>query len=113
MVTLDTSYVRQQLRAIADSSNAVRKLLYDTLERLETDPSSFPPLESVPPTVAARYPSVSFRKAKIESGRHTYRLVFAQWQFKDRDDHVDVLYAFPRRSGYPIDWDEVDEMLGQ
>lgn len=111
MATLDTSYVRQELRAIADSSKSIRKLLYQALEMLESDPAAFPPLDIVDPSIARRYTSVVFRKVKLESGTHSYRLVVAHWQFDDREDHVDVLYAFPRRRGYPIDWDEVEHML--
>jgi len=112
MATLDTSYVRRELRAIRDSSRAVSNLLKQVLEDLEADPSRFEPLQAVPPAIAESYPAVTLRKAKIESGRHSYRLVVAHWKLEDREDHVDVLYAFPRRRGYPIDWHEVERMLG-
>ena len=111
MATIDTSYVRRELQAIAASSSAVKKLLYEALEGLEKNPSAFPRLEIVPPELQARYPSLAMRKVYIETGKHSYRLVVAHWTLSPRTEHVDVLYAFPRKKGYPIDWDKLKELL--
>ena len=109
MATLDTSYVRQELFAIRDSSNAIKHLLHEALERLESNPGSFPELKDVPRRIRVAYPNVAMRKVVLESGKHSFRLVLAHWE--RTHDHVDVLYAFPRLRGYPIDWDEVEKWL--
>ena len=111
MPTIDTSYVRQELRAISDCSNAVKTLLREALEQLESDPSCFEPLVDVPARITEAYPSVTLRKIKLQSGRHNFRLIAAHWARGAREDHVDILYAFRRQDGYPIDWDWVDEIL--
>lgn len=41
MASIDTHLVRKELRAIAASSKAIKKLLYDALERLEQNPSQW------------------------------------------------------------------------
>lgn len=112
MATVDTSYVNRELRAIAGRSRAVRTKLRQALEALEDNPSQFEPLKEVPPQIAEQYPNATFRKVKLEHNPHMYRLVVVHWTFDDKSpDHVDVIYAFPRKSGYPIDWDEVDEFM--
>ena len=93
MATIDTSYVRQELRAIADSSNAVKHLLRKALEELEQNPSSFPPLEEVPGNLTASYPNLTLRKIKLRSGKHNYRLVVAHWTLESGAEHADVLYC--------------------
>jgi hypothetical protein len=112
MATIDTSYVRQELRAIADSSNAVKHLLRKALEKLEQNPSSFPVLEEVPDNLTASYPNLTLRKIKLRSGKHNYRLVVAHWTLESGAEHVDVLYAFRRQDGYPIDWTWLDSIAG-
>jgi hypothetical protein len=111
--SIDTSYVRRELRAMVAVSNAVRQRLRKALERIEADPSQFEELHDVPPRIRATYPGLVMRKVKIESRRHNYRLVLAHWTLADGKEHVDVLYAFRRQAGYPIDWDDVDELLGR
>ena len=111
MATIDTSLVAREIRVILASSKVIKRLLRDTMEQLETDPGSFPKLEDVPEKIRSTYPNVTLRKAKIESGKHSFRLVFAHWKLADEREHVDVLYAFPRKRGYPIDWEWVDSWM--
>src|ERR1700730_9854048 len=106
MATLDTRLVYRELCAIRDTSQAVKSLLRDVLERIEKNPSSFPLLEDVPQNIAER-PNLFLRKASIRTHKHNFRLVFAHWTFPDHpghQDHVDILLAFPRKYGYKIDW---------
>ena len=112
-MSIDTSYVRRELKAIAGISRRVNSLLYAALERLESNPSSFPPLEEINPDIQQRFPTVTFRKVKLEHHKHSYRLIVAHWDMTPQDDHVDVIYAFSRKPGYPIDWDEVDQLLSE
>lgn len=111
MATIDSSYVEKELRAIRDTSQAVRKLLRQRFEQLEANPGGFPTLERVDPRIRAEFPGVTLRKVKIESGRHSFRLVCAHWEFEEGEEHVDILYAFRRKAGYPIDWDWIDAIL--
>ncbi|MBI1903875.1 MAG: hypothetical protein HYS13_22460 [Planctomycetia bacterium] len=113
MASIDSSYVKRELKAIAATSQLVKKLLQETFEALERDPSSFPLLDVVPEHVRQGYPTAQLRKAYLESGKHSFRLIFIHWTFpdSDREDHVDIVYAFPRRKGYPIDWDDVEDFL--
>jgi len=111
--SIDTSYVRRELRAIASASHRVKHLLQNALEKIETSPSQFDELNYVSPKIKAAYSGVVMRKVRIQCGQHNYRLILAHWTFADGREHVDILYAFPRQDGYPIDWDEVGEMLGE
>jgi hypothetical protein len=111
MATVDTSLVEREIRVILASSNVIKRLLRDTLEQLETAPGSFPKLEDVPEKIRTAYPNVTLRKAKLESNKHSFRLVFAHWKLADEHEHVDVLYAFPRKRGYSIDWKWVDSWM--
>ncbi len=113
MATLDTSYVRKELKAIIASSRAVARLVQNSLEALEADPSQFPEIEFVPPDILRDYPAATLRKVYIEHDRHSFRLIVAHWAIDDAEDHVDVLYAFRRKAGYPIDWRWVNEVLRQ
>jgi hypothetical protein len=72
-------------------------------------PGSFPLLGHVPRSIKKAFPNAIFRKVYIEHGPHSFRLVVIHWRRNPNDDHVDVIYAFPRKRGYPIDWDEVAE----
>lgn len=111
MASIDSSYVRQELKAIIATSKIIARLVEKTFERLETDPGSFDELEDVQPQIAGRYPKATFRKAYIEHRKHNFRLVFIHWSSDDEhDEHVDVIYAFARKRGYPINWDWVDEV---
>ncbi len=110
MATIDMSAVRQELLAIRDSSNAIKQSLRKVLEQLETDPSTFPELDFVPGSLQSAYPNITLRKVVLESGKHSFRLVVAHWTLNP-EDHVDGLYAFPRRRGYPINWKEVEAFL--
>ncbi|HVC94522.1 MAG TPA: hypothetical protein VND64_12565 [Pirellulales bacterium] len=111
MASVDTSLVRKELKAIAARSKVVRKLLYEALEGLEEDPSQYSELEMYPAELRQKYPDVVLRKVYIEHNPHNYRLVFIHWTFEDSSEHVDVIYAFPRKRGYPIDWEQVEQFL--
>ncbi len=111
MATIDTSLVEREIRVILASSNIIKRLLRDTMEQLEAAPGSFPQLEDVPGHIRTAYPNVTMRKAKIESNKHSFRLVFAHWKLADGREHVDILYAFPRKRGYSIDWNWVDRWM--
>lgn len=111
MATIDSSYVERELRAICDTSQAVRKMLRNRLEQLEEDPGVFAELEQVHPRIRREFPGVTLRKVTVETGRHSFRLVCAHWEFDEGEDHVDILYAFRRKAGYSIDWDWVDSVL--
>jgi hypothetical protein len=63
MATVDTSYVRRELRAIADTSQAIRSLLYKALETIEANPAHFSELEDVPERIRDAYPTVTWRKS--------------------------------------------------
>lgn len=112
MASVDSSYVRDELRAVARTSNVVKKLLWEALEKLEEAPESFEELQDVPPDLKVKYPEATFRKIYIEHRRHSFRLIFIHWQIEP-DDHVDIIYAFPRKKGYAIDWEWVDEVCGR
>jgi hypothetical protein len=114
MATIDTSYVRRELRAIIATSKVVARLVKKVLEQLEADPSAFDELDVVPDDVARRFRNATFRKAKIEHNPHSFRLVFIHWSFEEegREDHVDVIYAFPRKDGYEIDWKWIESFAG-
>jgi hypothetical protein len=108
VATLDTSYVKRELQSIIASSKAVAKLVHGALSRLEKNPGQFPLLDHVPRKTKKLFPHAIFRKVVIEHERHSFRLVVIHWRRPNAKDHVDVIYAFPRKKGYPIDWDEVD-----
>jgi hypothetical protein len=112
MASLDTSLIRQELRQIEAVSSGVSKLLYKALEGLESNPSQFAELTEVPDHIREQFNAVTFRKIKLEpGGKHSYRIVVAHWDRGSEEDHVDGLYAFPRKDGFQIDWDEVAEWL--
>ena len=110
MATIDTSYVRRELRAIADSSNAVKHLLRKALEKLEQNPSSFPPLEEVPGNLTASYPNLALRKIKLRSGKHNYRLVVAPWTLESgrRTRGRALCLSSAGRISYRLDVDRLD-----
>jgi len=112
-VAMSCDEVRKIRMSLISLSNALRHLVRKALERIEADPSQFEELSDVPPRIREAYSGVVLRKVKIECGRHNYRLVFAHWTLADGKEHVDVLYAFRRQAGYPIDWDDVDKVLGR
>ena len=89
----------------------IRTLLRNALQTLERNPASFPALDHVPERITKAFPRVTLRKIRLVSGKHNFRIIVAHWDRGDREDHVDGLYAFPRRDGYPIDWDWVDRLL--
>lgn len=111
MASIDTSHVERALRAMLASSSVIKRLLRDCLEQLESDPGSFPELEDVPERIRTAYANVTLRKVYLESNKHSFRLIFAHWKVSENTEHVDVLYAFPRKRGYQIDWDCVDAWL--
>ena len=113
MATIDTSCVERELCAIRDTSSAISKLLRKRLEEIEANPGSFPELDDIPKKLRKDYPTATLRKAYIESHRHSFRLIFAHWKLSAQTEHVDFLYAFPRRRGYQIDWKWVDTRLGE
>lgn len=113
MASIDTSLIRRELRAIEATSKRVSRLLYRALEKLEEDPAQFPELDYVHPRIEAVFAGVTLRKIKIVSGRHNFRIIIAHWSRGDYEDHVDGIYAFARQPGYPIDWDWVQEVLGE
>jgi hypothetical protein len=103
------------LKAIAASSKAVKKLLYDALEALEDDPSQFPVLDECPEQILQEYPHATLRKVYIQRDPHSFRLIVIHWVLPDEEDeeHVDVIYAFPRKRGYSIDWEWVAEFMDE
>ncbi|HEX5471107.1 MAG TPA: hypothetical protein VFW73_04440 [Lacipirellulaceae bacterium] len=116
MASIDTHLVRREIKAIAASSKAVKKLLYDALERLEENPSQFPELDDCPEGFATQYPNATLKKVRIERDPHSYRLIVVHWILTDDDppdEHVDIIYAFPRKRGYPIDWTWVAEFMDE
>lgn len=102
------------MKAIAASSKAVKKLLYDALEALEAAPSQFPALDECPEDLLAEYPHATLRKVYIERDPHRFRLIVIHWVLPEEDEeHVDVIYAFPRKRGYSIDWEWVAEFMDE
>ena len=108
MASIDSSYVRQELKAIIATSKVIEKLVHNALTRLEANPESFPLLEDVPRPIRRKFPHSIFRKVYIEHDKHSFRLVVIHWRLGGDDDHVDIIYAFPRKDGYAIDWDWVE-----
>src|SRR5437762_1493500 len=111
MATLDPRRVGKELKRIAATSQAVKHLLFETLEFIESQPASFAELTNVPAGVANLGHLSAIRKAKIVHRKHDFRLIFAHWRFEDESEHVDLLLAFRRRDGYEIDWNWVTETL--
>lgn len=114
MATVDTSQVQRELKRIIAASNALKTQLRDVLEQMENDPSVFPPLEDVPSQMA-QHPDICLRKVKLIAPKQEFRLVLVHWTFRDepdREDHVDVILAFPRKDNYPIDWQWIDQFIG-
>lgn len=111
MATIDTDLVDRELRAIISTSNIIKKQLYDALERMEQDPSVFEELGEVHPAIQDMPNLVAIRKVVLTHRRHDFRIVFAHWTLEDESEHCDLLLAFPRRSGYKIDWSWVDRVL--
>lgn len=53
-------------------------------------------------------------------GNRRVELIVIHWVFPDEDaedgrgdEHVDVIYAFPRKRGYSIDWHWVAEFMDE
>lgn len=112
MATIDTSYVRKELRAICDKSQALKHLLRQALDTLKATPTRWKRLESVPNRIKRRFKNATIRKYKLESNPHSYRLIAVHWSRKGQEDHCDVILAFPRKDGYQIDWDLFDSLFG-
>jgi hypothetical protein len=85
----------------------VGKLVFNALAALEKDPGQFPLLDDVPRRIRKLFPTAIFRKIYIRHNPHSFRLVVIHWRRGASEDHVDVIYAFPRKDGYAIDWDDV------
>jgi hypothetical protein len=112
MATIDSSLVRNELRAIRDTSNVLKKQLKDMFKQLQKDPSEFSAMEVVPKDLIRD--DLTFRKVYLEHQSHTFRVVFVHWTFPDdpdRPEHVDIILAFPRKNGYKIDWDWVRDRV--
>src|SRR5947209_4183394 len=104
MATIDASLVAKELRTLVKISQGVKKLLKRTLEEIERDPSAFEKLKDVPAELMNLESLVAYRKAKIISHKHDYRILFAHWKFEEGEEHVDLLLVFPRKDDYRIDW---------
>lgn len=113
MATVDTSYVRRELKAIIATSKVVAKQIHNALEVLESSPGKFPKLDDIPSELAREYPGATFRKIKIQHSRHSFRLIFIHWMFEGGGEHVDVIYAFRRQEGYAIDWEWIESILSE
>jgi hypothetical protein len=111
MASLDTSLVDHELKRIIRTSQAIKKLTARVLEQIEEDPSSFKKLDEIPRALREIEHLTEIRKAYITHRKHDFRLIFAHWTFEDGAEHVDVLLAFPRKAGYSIDWEQVEEWL--
>lgn len=114
MATIDIRLVQDAIRRIAATSQGVKHELRTVMGRIEDDPASFPPLESMPEGFASRLEELGAhaRKAKVINGRHDFRLLMLHKEHRDRDDHVVIFDAFPRKDNYQIDWEWLDEILG-
>jgi hypothetical protein len=110
MATIDSSFVRQEIKRIIATGQGMAKRLKALFEKLESDPSQFDELDELDPAIADEFSNVTLRKAYLTSGKHDFRIVFAHW--KDTDfEHVDLLLAFPRKRGYAIDWNWMGDIL--
>lgn len=110
MATIDPRLVVKELRKIASVSQGVKKCLRDVLERIEDNPSDFSEVRDTP-GISAFGHLVAIRKAKVINQKHDYRILFAHWRFKDGQEHVDLLMAFPREDDYKIDWEWIEACL--
>jgi hypothetical protein len=112
MATVDHSLVAKELKRIIAASNSLKSQLRKALTQMEKNPSSFPPLDDVPPIIARRH-EVCLRKVKLITHKQEFRLIFAHWTFDDadREEHCDILLAFPRNDDYQIDWEWVDGVI--
>jgi hypothetical protein len=54
---------------------------------------------------------VTVRKAEITHRAHDYRLVFLHFHPEAGEEWSEVIYAFRRRAGYPVDWEWVEQLL--
>jgi len=113
MATIDTDRVDKELRAMIKTSNVIKAQLRSALEKLEKDPSEFERLKYVPPSLSAFKNLDSIRKIKLISKKHDFRIVFAHWKFESGAEHSDLLIAFPRKAGYDIDWDWIEQQLAE
>ena len=101
MATIDSHLIRQELKAICATSNALNAQVKLMLEQLETDPSSFDELDTVDGEISRDFPKVTLRKIYLTSNPQNFRVIAAHWE---ELDHVDLILAFPRGKGYHIDW---------
>jgi hypothetical protein len=76
MARLRTDLVDREIRRIIRTSQMVKGLLRDTLERIENNPGEFPPLDDAPDWIASIPYLVCLRKAKIVHRKHDFRLIF-------------------------------------
>lgn len=104
MASIDSSLVRQEIKSIIATSQALKKQVKAMFERLETVPSFYDELDEIDPTIAAEFSNLTLRKVYLTTRRHDFRVVFAHWKIEDLE-HVDLLLAFPRKRGYAIDWE--------
>jgi hypothetical protein len=111
MARLIVRHVRRQLEAIRDTSQRLKHLLHSTLKAMEANPSAFEELKEIPAQIRA-IPGVTVRKTKITHGAHDYRLVFLHFRPDEGEEWSEVIYAFRRREGYPLDWDWIEGLLG-
>ena len=111
MTTIDTRLVDGELRAMIKTSQGVKKRLKEILEAIERNPTGFPLIEDIPRSITSLGNLVGIRKAKVISGKHDFRLLFAHWRFEKGKEHVDLLLAFPREHGYQINWSWVEDHL--
>jgi hypothetical protein len=107
MARLLIKRVRKQLESICAASQAVKHLLQAVLTGIEENPSAFPELERIPERIRA-IPGVTVRKARITRDPHDYRLVFLHFRPDGGEEWAEVIYAFRRRDGYPVDWDSIE-----
>lgn len=100
---------QKEIRAICKSSQGAKKQVQQAFEKLERDPSSFDLLDILPPDLQQRT-DFSIRKVYITGRKYDFRIVFVHLL---QHDHVELLYVFRRKHGYPdIDWDWIRGLFG-
>jgi hypothetical protein len=102
--------VAHKLRAIQSTSQGVRKALRDALSQFENDPMSAKAMEFVPENIRQilEENSAALRSIKVIANPHDFRVLVIHFPLQARAVAID---AFPRKSGYEIDWDFVEEFF--
>lgn len=110
MATVSTRFVEQEIKELCRLSDGLKKRLFAALEALEQNPRAFRAWE-VPDYLGTRQ-DLYFPKVEIISGKHNYRMLCVCQRHEDGHEHVEALFLFARKTGYPqaIDWSWIDAL---